>query len=74
MATSYFAAMLDMNAAMRRALQVRYSSNSVDLTYLLQRYLRENADYNENMRKLLVLIANGQNAETASTSGGPITT
>ncbi len=74
MATSYFTPRLDMNSAMLRALQVRYSSASVDLTYLLQRYLRENADYNENMRKLLVLIANGQQEETTSTSGGPATT
>lgn len=74
MATSYFTPTLDMNAAMVRALNQRYGTTSGDLAYLLTRYFRETADYQENMKNLLIRIANGQEEETTSTSGGPDTT
>lgn len=71
MATSYFNDRLDMNTAMREALNTRYGTANTDFAPLLSRYLAEQADYDENMRGLLESMARGVVEATVSTSGGP---
>ena len=74
MATSYFDQSLDMNTAMRDALNTRFGTANNDLAPLLARYLAQRADYDENMRALLTQMAQGKVEPTVSTSGGPTVT
>ena len=74
MPTSYLTRDRDLNTAIRDAPNNRFSTSNNDIAPLLQRYLNQRADYDDNMRGVFERIVEGELAETTSASGGPTVT